>query len=40
VDWPGKVKSLEQLKRDWAAEEASLDTENFDWCEYGGYPEN
>jgi hypothetical protein len=40
VDWPDKVKSPEQLKRDWAAEEASLGTENFDWWEYGGYPEN
>jgi hypothetical protein len=37
VDWPGKVKSPEQLKREWAAEEASLRTENFDWCKYGGY---
>ena len=37
VDWPGKVKSHEQLQREWAAEEASLRAGDFGWCEYGGY---
>ena len=37
VDWPGNAKSLAQLQRDWAAEEASLRAEDFGWCQYGGY---
>ncbi|HEY5912395.1 MAG TPA: hypothetical protein VJA21_17475 [Verrucomicrobiae bacterium] len=37
ADWPGKVKSLEQLKKDWVAEEASLDARDFGYCKYGGY---
>ncbi|HWI57658.1 MAG TPA: hypothetical protein VNZ22_10560 [Bacillota bacterium] len=37
VDWPDKVKSLDQLQREWAAEEANLHPGDFDWCPYGGY---
>jgi hypothetical protein len=36
-DWPGKVKDLEQLKREWAEEEASLTAGDFNYCKYGGY---
>ena len=37
ADWQGKIKSLEQLKGEWAAEEAKLGTGDFGWCKYGGY---
>jgi hypothetical protein len=37
ADWDGKVKSLEQLKKAWAAEEAALKGGGFDYCKYGGY---
>ena len=37
ADWPGKVKSLAQLKQEWAAEEASLRPGDFGFCQYGGY---
>jgi hypothetical protein len=37
ADWPGKVKSLDQLKKEWAAEEASLGAGDFGYCKYGGY---
>ena len=37
ADWPGKIKSLDQLKREWADEEAGLQAGDFGWCEYGGY---
>jgi hypothetical protein len=36
-EWPGKAASLYQLKASWAAEEKSLDTGGFDYCQYGGY---
>jgi hypothetical protein len=36
-DWPGKVKSLEQAKKDWAAEEAGLQAGDFGYCKFGGY---
>ncbi|MEO8662774.1 MAG: hypothetical protein ABI693_30210 [Bryobacteraceae bacterium] len=36
-DWPGKVKDLAQLKKEWAAEEAALEKANFGFCKYGGY---
>ncbi len=36
-DWPGKVKSLEQLKQAWAEEEAGLRVGEFGYCKYGGY---
>jgi hypothetical protein len=37
ADWPGKVKSLDQSKREWAAEEAGLGAGDFGYCKYGGY---
>lgn len=36
-DWPGKVKNLDQLKKEWAAEEASLGKGDFGFSRYGGY---
>ncbi|HWX18561.1 MAG TPA: hypothetical protein VN578_01520 [Candidatus Binatia bacterium] len=36
-DWPGKAKSLEDLKRAWAEEDKSLKPGPFDSCQYGGY---
>jgi len=36
-DWPGKVQSLEQAKKDWAAEEAGLHAGDFGYCKFGGY---
>jgi hypothetical protein len=37
ADWPDKIKSLEQLRRDWAAEEKQLGSGDFDYCQFGGY---
>ena len=37
VDWPGKIKRLPQLKKEWAAEEARTDAGDFGYCRYGGY---
>jgi hypothetical protein len=37
ADWPSKVKSLAQLKQEWAAEEAGLRPGDFGFCPYGGY---
>ena len=37
ADWPGKIKSLDQLKQRWATEEASLRPGDFGYCAYGGY---
>ncbi len=37
VDWPGKIKSLEQLKKVWAEEETTLRPGDFNYCPYGGY---
>jgi hypothetical protein len=37
ADWPGKVKSLGQLEKEWAAEEAGLGEGGFGYCKYGGY---
>jgi hypothetical protein len=36
-DWPGKAKSLDQLKTAWAAEKKALTSGDFNYCEYGGY---
>jgi hypothetical protein len=36
-DWPGKAKSLEQLKAAWAGEEKSLGAGDFHYCRYGGF---
>lgn len=37
ADGAGKVKSLSQLKKEWAAEEAGLRAGDFGYCSYGGY---
>jgi hypothetical protein len=37
ADWPGKAKSLEDLKRAWAEEDKALKPGQFDGCQYGGY---
>jgi hypothetical protein len=37
ADWPGKIKNLDQLKQEWAKEEAGLKTGDFGYCQYGGY---
>jgi hypothetical protein len=37
ADWPGKVKGPDQLKREWAAEEAELRAGDFGYCRFGGY---
>ena len=36
-DWPGKIKSLAQLKTEWAQEEKDLGPGDFNYCRYGGY---
>ena len=36
-DWPGKAKSLEDLKRSWTEEDTNLKPGQFDFCQYGGY---
>ena len=37
ADWPRKIKSLEQLKRDWADEEKGFTPNAFGYCKYSGY---
>ena len=37
VDWPGKIKSLDQLKKEWAEEDSALGPGSFNYCRYGGY---
>jgi hypothetical protein len=37
ADWPRKVRSLDQLKTEWAAEEKSFAPQEFGYCQYGGY---
>ena len=39
ADWPRKAKNLDQLKKEWAEEEASLQPGDFGYCSYGGYLE-
>lgn len=36
-EWPGKAKSLEQLKADWTAEEKALGKGAVEACKFGGY---
>ncbi|MDR1783850.1 MAG: hypothetical protein LBR13_06285 [Dysgonamonadaceae bacterium] len=37
-DWEGKIKSIEQLRAEWAAEDAeSVSTADFNYSKYGGY---
>ena len=37
ADWPGKAKTLEELKAAWDEEEKSLSTDNFNLSRYGGF---
>lgn len=36
-EWPGKVKNLDQLRKEWAAEESGLGKGDFGFGRYGGY---
>ena len=36
-EWAGKVKSAEELKREWAQEADSLQQGGYGYCTYGGY---
>ena len=37
ADWPGKIKDLEQLKKQWTEEEEKLQGGDYDYCQRGGY---
>ncbi len=37
ADWPGKARSLEDLKKRWAAEDAELPATATNRCPYGGF---
>jgi hypothetical protein len=37
TDWPGKIKTADQLKQAWADEEKALRPGEFNYCRYGGY---
>jgi hypothetical protein len=37
ADWPGKAKSLSQLKHDWTTEQKGLGQVESSYCPYGGY---
>jgi hypothetical protein len=37
AEYPGKAKSLEQLKGDWDREDKSLRAGEFGYCKYGGF---
>jgi hypothetical protein len=39
ADWPGKLTSLAQFQKAWAAEEEGLREGDFGYCRYGGYRE-
>ena len=36
-DWPGKIRDLDQLRKQWADEEAGYHAGDFGYCQYGGY---
>ena len=36
-EWPGKAKTLDELKAAWTAEEKALGPGDFNYCRYGGY---
>jgi hypothetical protein len=38
-DWPGKAKTLDELKKAWTEEETSLQSENPLAAKYGGFPD-
>ena len=37
AEYPGKIKSLEQLKGEWDREDKSLQPGGFGYCKYGGF---
>lgn len=37
VEWPGKAKSLDELKEAWQQEESELESGQFNYSKYGGY---
>ena len=37
ADWPGKAKSLNELKKAWSQEDKALQQGNFDVSKYGGF---
>ncbi len=37
ADWPDKARSLDDLKKSWAAEDEALKDAQADRCEYGGF---
>jgi hypothetical protein len=37
ADWPGKARTLDDLKASWAAEAAALESHQSDRCLYGGF---
>lgn len=37
ADWPGKVKNIDDLKKQWTEEAHELRSGEFGWCQYGGY---
>ncbi len=39
AEWPGKAKTLDDLKNAWSEEEKSLQSENLAITKYGGFPD-
>jgi len=37
ADWPGKARTLDELKSEWASQDDSLRPGDFNYCKYGGY---
>lgn len=37
AEWPGKAKTLDDLKASWSEEEAALETGGFNYSKFGGY---
>lgn len=37
LDWPGKVRTLDELRGRWAEEERKLSPGDFGYCQFGGY---
>jgi hypothetical protein len=37
AEWPRKIRSLEQLRKEWTEEETALKPGDFGYCKYGGY---
>ncbi len=37
AEWPAKIRTLGQLEKEWAVEDAALGAGDFNYCKYGGY---